>query len=84
MDASECPPTFRTHPEQVQGIIAGGTRALTQAVEGAEDNMDAGSRAVQFRGVGKKDIVIGIAASGRTPFVWGALATAKNAGRKQH
>ncbi len=82
LDASECPPTFRTHPEQVQGIIAGGTRALTQAVEGAEDDMDAGSQAVQFRGVGKKDIVIGIAASGRTPFVWGALVMAKKRGAK--
>ena len=82
LDASECPPTFRTQPRQVQGIIAGGTRALTRSVEGAEDDMDAGGRAVQFRGVGKKDIVIGIAASGRTPFVWGALAMAKKRGAK--
>ena len=77
LDASECPPTFRVRPEQVQGIIAGGSRALTQAVEGTEDDMEAGSRAIQFRGVGKKDVVIGIAASGRTPFVWGALSAAK-------
>jgi N-acetylmuramic acid 6-phosphate etherase len=61
----------------VQGIIAGGQRALWQAVEGAEDDREAGARAVIFRGAGAKDIVIGIAASGRTPFVHGALAEAK-------
>jgi N-acetylmuramic acid 6-phosphate etherase len=82
LDASECPPTFRACPEQVQGIIAGGPRALTQAVEGAEDDPNAGARAVQFRGVNKKDVVIGIAASGRTPFVWGALESAENCGAK--
>ena len=82
LDASECPPTFRACPEQVQGIIAGGPRALTQAVEGAEDDPNAGARAVQFRGVNKKDVVIGIAASGRTPFVWGALESAVNCGAK--
>ncbi len=73
LDASECPPTFRTPPEQVQGIIAGGQRALWEAVEGAEDDAGAGARAIQFRGVSRKDVVVGIAASGRTPFVWGAL-----------
>ena len=73
LDASECPPTFRTPPDQVQGIIAGGQRALWEAVEGAEDEVGAGSRAIQFRRVNRKDIVVGIAASGRTPFVWGAL-----------
>ncbi len=77
LDASECPPTFRTPPELVQGIIAGGQAAIWRAVEGAEDDAAAGARAVQFRGVGKKDVVIGIAASGRTPFVWGSLAAAK-------
>jgi N-acetylmuramic acid 6-phosphate etherase len=61
----------------VQGVIAGGQRALWQAVEGAEDDPGAGSRALDFRGVGSKDVVVGIAASGRTPFVWGALAEAK-------
>ena len=66
LDASECPPTFRARPEQVQGIIAGGPQALTQAIEGAEDDADAGRRAIQFRGVNKKDVVIGIAASGNT------------------
>lgn len=82
LDASECPPTFRARPDQVQGIIAGGPRALTQAIEGAEDDTDAGGRAIQFRGVNKKDVVIGIAASGNTPFVWGALETAAQRGAR--
>jgi len=82
LDASECPPTFRTRPEQVQGIIAGGPRALTRSIEGAEDEPDAGARAIQFRGVGKRDVVIGIAASGRTPFVWGAMEAAARCGAR--
>jgi N-acetylmuramic acid 6-phosphate etherase len=82
LDASECPPTFRTPPERVQGIIAGGQRALWEAVEGAEDDAGAGARAIQFRGVGRKDVVVGIAASGRTPFVWGALWEAGRRGAK--
>jgi N-acetylmuramic acid 6-phosphate etherase len=77
LDASECPPTFRTPPEWVQGIIAGGQLAIFTAVEGAEDDVDAGARAIQYRGITSKDVVVGIAASGRTPFVWGALAEAK-------
>jgi len=77
LDASECPPTFQTPPDLVQGIIAGGQRALWQAVEGAEDDPDAGARAITFRGVRSNDVVVGIAASGRTPFVWGALAEAR-------
>jgi N-acetylmuramic acid 6-phosphate etherase len=77
LDASECPPTFRTPPEWVQGIIAGGQRAIFTAVEGAEDDVQAGGRAIEFRGITNKDVVVGIAASGRTPFVWGALAEAK-------
>jgi N-acetylmuramic acid 6-phosphate etherase len=77
LDASECPPTFQTPPDMVQGIIAGGQRALWQAVEGAEDDPDAGARALAFRGVTQRDVVVGIAASGRTPFVWGALTEAK-------
>lgn len=80
LDASECPPTFRTDPELVQGIIAGGQRAIWQAVEGAEDDREAGARAVEFRGIGKGDVVVGIAASGRTPFVHGALAAARARG----
>lgn len=80
LDASECPPTFRTDPELVQGIIAGGQIALWQAVEGAEDDAEAGSRSMDFRGVNRRDTVVGIAASGRTPFVWGALREAKRRG----
>jgi N-acetylmuramic acid 6-phosphate etherase len=73
LDASECPPTFRSDPEMVQGIIAGGREALWQAVEGAEDDAEAGRFALAMRGVRARDIVVGIAASGTTPFVWGAL-----------
>src|SRR5713101_551028 len=80
LDASECPPTFRTPPKMVQGIMAGGHRALWEAVEGAEDDAAAGGRAVEFRGVGRRDVVVGIAASGRTPFVWGAVTKAKRRG----
>jgi N-acetylmuramic acid 6-phosphate etherase len=77
LDASEIPPTFRAPREQVQGIIAGGRQALWSAVEGAEDDVQAGALAIRNRAVGSKDVVIGIAASGRTPFVWGALREAK-------
>jgi len=80
LDASECPPTFRTPPEWVQGIMAGGEKALHSSIEGAEDDTEAGGRAIGCRGVGKNDIVVGIAASGRTPFVWGALAEARRGG----
>lgn len=82
LDASECPPTFRTSPEQVQGLIAGGQTALWQSVEGAEDDAAAGAEAVAFRGVGPRDVVVGIAASGRTPFVWGALHAARGRGAR--
>jgi len=61
----------------VQGIMAGGQQALWRSVEGAEDDPGAGARAVEFRGVGRGDVVVGIAASGRTPFVWGALGAAR-------
>ncbi|MDF1859048.1 MAG: N-acetylmuramic acid 6-phosphate etherase [Verrucomicrobiales bacterium] len=77
LDASECPPTFRSPAEQVQGIIAGGYRALWSPVEGAEDDPSAGATAIQFRGITEQDTVLGIAASGRTPFVHGALAEAR-------
>jgi N-acetylmuramic acid 6-phosphate etherase len=77
LDASECPATFRTPPQMVQAIIAGGEKAIVQAVEGAEDDIQAGVRAVQSRKIGRRDVVVGIAASGTTPFVWGALAAAK-------
>ena len=80
LDASECPPTFRAAQEQVQGIIAGGRRALWSAVEGAEDDDAAGAISVAHREVNGRDVVVGIAASGRTPFVWGALAEASRRG----
>jgi N-acetylmuramic acid 6-phosphate etherase len=80
LDASECPPTFRSTPEQVQGIMAGGEKALHSAVEGAEDDASAGLSAIAAREVGPKDVVVGIAASGRTPFVWGALGEARKRG----
>jgi N-acetylmuramic acid 6-phosphate etherase len=64
----------------VQGVIAGGRQALWSAVEGAEDDVQAGAAAMNHRRVGKKDVVIGIAASGRTPFVWGALHEARQRG----
>ena len=82
LDASECPPTFRTPPEWVQGIIAGGQRALWEAAEGAEDVETAGARAIEFRASVQKDVVVGIAASGRTPFVWGALRAARDRGAR--
>jgi N-acetylmuramic acid 6-phosphate etherase len=77
LDASECPPTFRASPEQVQGIIAGGREALWKSVEGAEDDSEAGGRAIVFRRITRQDVVVGIAASGTTPFVWGALQEAR-------
>ena len=80
LDASEIPPTFRAPREQVQGIIAGGQQALWSAVEGAEDDVQAGILAIRHRAAGAKDVVIGIAASGRTPFVWGALHEARARG----
>ena len=80
LDASECPPTFNTPPGLVQGIIAGGQSALWSPVEGGEDDARAGSRATEFRRVTRRDVVVGIAASGTTPFVWGALRAAKGRG----
>lgn len=80
LDASECPPTFGTDPEQVQGIIAGGTRALVASQEGAEDDREKGAREMSERQVGGRDIVVGIAASGVTPYVHGALERARQSG----
>lgn len=82
LDATECPPTFRVPPQRVQGIIAGGQSAIWRSVEGAEDSPQAGASAIEYRGVNKRDMVVGIAASGRTPFVWGALGEAKKRGAK--
>ncbi|NOX62142.1 MAG: N-acetylmuramic acid 6-phosphate etherase [Chloroflexi bacterium] len=80
LDASECPPTFNTDPGQVVGVIAGGERALTAAVEEAEDNHKNGAQAMIELDVGPNDSVVGIAASGRTPYVMGALAEARRRG----
>jgi N-acetylmuramic acid 6-phosphate etherase len=80
LDASECPPTFNTDPGQVTAIIAGGQIALTTAIEGVEDDAEAGADAVDELAVGPADAVVGIAASGRTPFVLGAVARARAAG----
>ena len=82
LDASECPPTFSTDPGMVHGIIAGGDSALRQSVEGAEDNPDAGARAIRKHAVTNRDAVVGIASSGRTPYVIGALAEAHQIGAK--
>ena len=82
LDASEIPPTFGAAPEVVQGIIAGGAAALHRAVEGAEDQPGAGALAVLERGVRAGDVLCGIAASGRTPFVLGALARARETGAR--
>ena len=80
LDAAECPPTFHTDPETVVGIIAGGDRALRHAVEGAEDDRDAGWHAIKQTGVDDCDVVVGIAAGGTTPYVWSALNAAKSCG----
>jgi N-acetylmuramic acid 6-phosphate etherase len=82
LDASEIPPTFGASPELVQGIIAGGAPALYRSVEGAEDETATGALAVEARGVKTGDVVIGISASGRTPFVQGALSRAGSLGAK--
>jgi N-acetylmuramic acid 6-phosphate etherase len=80
LDASECPPTFGTDPEQVQGIIAGGYDAIHRAVEGAEDSDDLGANDVDALQVNAADVVVGIAASGRTPYVLGAMKRAQELG----
>jgi N-acetylmuramic acid 6-phosphate etherase len=77
LDAAECPPTFRTDPQMVQAIIAGGEAAVFAAVEGAEDDAQAGAAAVELRSIGPTDVLVGIAAGGTTPFVIGALAAAR-------
>jgi N-acetylmuramic acid 6-phosphate etherase len=76
LDASECPPTFGVRPSLVQGIIAGGRRALVRAIEGAEDHEDDGTKAIIKNGIQAKDVVVGIAACGMTPYVRGALKQA--------
>jgi N-acetylmuramic acid 6-phosphate etherase len=80
LDAAECPPTFGVSPELVQGIIAGGYSATYQAVEASEDDRAAGGRDLDGRGLSGKDAVVGIAASGRTPYTVGALEHARSVG----
>jgi N-acetylmuramic acid 6-phosphate etherase len=80
LDASECPPTFGVSPLLVQGIIAGGKRALVRAVEGAEDKINDGIKAINKRKISAKDVVVGIAACGLTPFVRAALKEAMKKG----
>lgn len=80
LDASECPPTFGVQPEMVQGIIAGGLPALTRSQEGAEDIVENGARVIDDHGVTDRDFVIGIAASGTTPYVRAALERAAEIG----
>lgn len=80
LDAVECPPTYSTDPELVQAIIAGGYPAIFRAVEGAEDDFDLGRRDLQERGFAPQDVLVGLAASGRTPYVLGAMGYARELG----
>lgn len=80
LDASECPPTFNVPPDLVRGIIAGGEPALTRATEATEDDPESGARDLLASGFGPGDALVGIAASGRTPYVLGAVAAARNMG----
>ncbi|MCM3490713.1 N-acetylmuramic acid 6-phosphate etherase [Alkalihalophilus marmarensis] len=80
LDAVECPPTFGTDPSMVVGLIAGGEKAFTKAVEGAEDSLELGGTDLVEIKLTEKDVVVGIAASGRTPYVIGALQYAKEIG----
>lgn len=82
LDASECPPTFGTDPEMVQGIIAGGLPALTRSQEGAEDIVENGARAMDEHSVGAHDFVVGIAASSTTPYVHSAIRRARELGAR--
>ena len=82
LDASECPPTFDTDPKLVQFVIAGGEKALASAIEADEDSEELGVREIRKRKPGKRDVVVGIAASGRTPFTVAAIKYAKQAGAK--
>ncbi|HEU4953587.1 MAG TPA: N-acetylmuramic acid 6-phosphate etherase [Gemmatimonadales bacterium] len=82
LDAAECPPTFGTPPEMVLGVIAGGYPALVRSVEGAEDDVNAGIGEMDARRVGPDDVVVGIAASGTTPFVRAALSRAQTLGAR--
>jgi N-acetylmuramic acid 6-phosphate etherase len=80
LDASECPPTFNTDPDLVVGLIAGGDHALRHSIEQVEDQPEAGAKALQDIDLTEQDIVVGIAASGRTPYVLGAIEYARSVG----
>lgn len=80
LDAVECPPTYSTEPEMVQGLIAGGYSAIFKAVEGAEDSRELGVRDMKDISFGAGDVLVGIAASGRTPYVLGCMEYAKDLG----
>jgi N-acetylmuramic acid 6-phosphate etherase len=82
LDAAECPPTFRAAPDMVQGTIAGGEAAMFRAQEGAEDSAEGGAAAVDAKDAGPRDVVLGIAAGGTTPYVHGALRRARQRGAK--
>src|SRR5699024_5309869 len=82
LDAAECVPTFGTDPEMVQGLIAGGEKAMTEAVEGAEDSIEGGRADLVARNLSDKDFVLGLAASGSTPYVIGGLDYANEIGAK--
>ena len=82
LDATEMPPTYRCDPEMVQGIIAGGFEALVRSQEGAEDHPEEGAAAIDEKNVGANDFVLGIATSGTTPFVHGALKRARERGAR--
>ena len=82
LDATECPPTFGTPPTMVVGVIAGGYGALVKSAEGAEDDVNAGAAAMDSAAVTSRDVVVGIAASGTTPYVGAALARAQTLGAK--
>ena len=82
LDASECPPTFGSDPEMVQGLIAGGFPAILRAQEGAEDSPAGGAAVMDEHAVGERDVVVGVAASGTTPYVHGALERARARGAR--
>ena len=82
LDAAECPPTFSTDPESVQYVIAGGEKALARAVEFSEDSPELGRRDLAKKKPGKKDVVVGITASGRTPYTVGAVENARKRGAR--
>lgn len=80
LDASECPPTYGVDPEMVQGIIAGGDGAIRRSMEGAEDDAGQGRTDLMNKNLNNKDAVVGLAASGRTPYVLGAMEYARSVG----